>query len=62
MSNREVPDLVLSLSMSQIHLFAEVLDNISHGDEIRFNATFKNLRKGKQKGINQGRHLSVIAL
>jgi len=46
--------------MSQIHVFSSILDEVSHGDEIVFNATFKNLRRGQQKGIPEGRHFSIL--
>ncbi len=50
----------MCISMSQIHVFSSILDEVSHGDEIVFNATFKNLRRGQQKGIPEGRHFSIL--
>ena len=35
------PDLVLTGSTSAIYEFGEALDNLRHGDEIVFNATFR---------------------
>ena len=52
----KTPDIYLTASTSSLYEFAEVLDNLKHGDEIIFNATFEPIVRGiPNEGHN--RHL-----
>ena len=56
----EHPDLVLTGSSSVVYEFERILDDLRHGDQIVFNATFMKSMKDNQ--VPQGRHLHLYDL
>ena len=54
------PDLLLSADSQILYKFSQVLDQLKHGDEIIFNATFKSMKKGK--GVSEARHFHLFDL
>ena len=52
--------MLLTGTSSVAYDYFEVLDNLSHGDEIVFNGTIKIMKRAAH--VDEGRHLHLISL
>ena len=59
-NDEEHADLLLTGTSSVAYDYFEVLDNLSHGDEIMFNGTIKLMKRAAY--VDEGRHLHLLSL